>query len=707
MVVPYPSDFSVLFSCLQDLYEATAEIDDANPCISVTIRLLSLQNKGCVYVDEIYVFADPVDSADSESQEKPHENSSGSSLMAMFIPTLMQLSKTTGLNNLNALRKEKSLAQGDDLEATLASDSIIKAQVIGNTSITDPQEVKLKEVEGGWVGPSQPDAVSQNAKIESNPVAVPSQTAKMDSTCTVVPSKIAEMENNHSAVPFQLAKMECNHSSVPSQVGIPESKGGFSLGDNVERLLEQLVSRMDRIEEICLGFQEKMVVPMSSMEARLQRVEQQVDTLTKNLQNSALPSHCRILSPDASCIESDANSSDCPDYVVNRESEPDENHLHTEIPHVSPHRSDSGNITSLLPGLVVTAPEFPDGEDEEGNASGQETSSLKDKGKHTIDDALSSALANLLSSTSMDCPKYTKSLTVKAPEFVNEDDDDDDHGSNSEMAKNDSVGLAESGEFSHIQVLASSNTLENGEKINPDSNYKQSEETAQEAEEDEQLCIARGDQEEVHEKTNSLTELNPETSFIDNSEEDGNGKINGQKTDGLLDNQTPYCYSITKEGPTSGTEDTVVREVPRKAFHENILENVLGFSVGSSVVDFENPILDVKFISQKSPATDRFLEDLLQVDTQETNSSVDPSVKESNVDRSIEEQLKSNGDVSVEEQSNLISIDEEPANLVSDSHFAVDTGLCTSIPVNIDDDNLTLPEDHKRKRDQVIWSGSI
>lgn len=682
----------MLFSCLQDLYEATAEIDDTNPCISVTIRLLSLQNKGCVYVDEIYVFADPVDSVDSESQEKPHENSSGSSLMAMFIPTLMQLSKTTGLSNLNALKKEKSLVLGDDLQATPASDSIIKTQLIGNTSITDPQEVKLKEVKGSWVGPSQPDAVSQNAKIESNPVAVPSQTAKMDST--VVPSKIAEMENNHSAVPFQFAKIECNRSALPSQVGISESKGGFSLGGNVERVLEQLVSRMDRIEEICLGFQEKMVVPMSSMEARLQRVEQQLDTLTKNLQNSASPSHCRISSPDASCIVSDANTSDsCPDYIVTRESEPDEKHLHAEIPYVSPHRSDSGNITQLLPGLVVTAPEFPDGEDEEGNASEQETSSLKDKGKHTIDDALSSALANFLSSMSVNSPKYTKSLTVTAPEFSNEDDDDDDHGSNSEIAKNGSVRLAVSEEFSHIQVLASSNTLENGEKINPDSNYKPSEKIAQEAEEDDQLCIAKGDQEEVNVKTNSLAELNPETGFIDNSEEDDNGKINGQEGD-----------SITEEGQSSRTEHTVATEVPRKTFHENILEKVLGFSVGSSVVDFENPILDVKFISHTSPATERFLEDLLQVDTQETTSSIDPSVKESNVDLSVEEQLKSNGDVSVEQQSNLISIDGEPANLVSDSHFSVDKDVCSSIPVNIDSDNLPLSEDHKRKRDQVTWS---
>nr|KYP67932.1 hypothetical protein KK1_021547 [Cajanus cajan] len=608
----------------QDLYEATAEIDDANPCISVTLRLLSLQNKGCVYVDEIYVFADPVDSADTESQESHNENTSGSSLMAMFLPTLMQLSKTKGLSNLNALRKENQHVLGNDLEATHPSDSVIKTQLKGEATITDPQEVKLNEVQ------------------------------------------------------------ECNINSVPMQVAISESNPGDSLGGNVERVLEQLVSRMDRIEEICLGFQEKMVLPMNSIEARLQRVEQQLDTLTKKSQNSTLPSCSRIFAPDASCSDSDAISCDnCPDYAATKESESDEKHLHTEVRYVSAHISDSANTTQLLPGLVVTAPEFPDGleadkdeevdasgleadEDEEVDASGPETDSSKNKAKQSIDDALSSALANFLSSTPLNSPKYTKSLTVKAPEFLNEDADD--HESNSQIVKNDSVHLTDREEFGHIQVLASSNTsLENSEKINPDSNDKNSENTSQEAEEHDQFCSAEGDQDEATLKT---TEHSPKADVVDNFEEDKNGKING-------------------------TELTVASEVSRKT-HENIIENVLGFSLASSIVDFENPILDVKFISQRTPATESFLEDFL-VETQEA--------KESNGDFPV---LKSNGDLSVEEQSNLISIEDgELVNPTSDSHFAVDKDLCTSIaaePVNIEGDNLPVLEDHKRKRDQMSSS---
>ncbi|KAK7263879.1 hypothetical protein RJT34_31478 [Clitoria ternatea] len=688
----------------QDLHEATAEIDDADPCISVTLRLLSLQNKGCVYVDEIYVFADPVDSADSESR---NENTSGGSLMAMLLPTVMQLSKTAGLGHLSALRKEKQLDSEYGLGATHPSHPVVKTQLQGKGSIEYSQELKLNEVKESWVGPSHPDLPLQVAKMESNQAALPSLAAKADNTCSFVPSKITEMENNHRAAPFQIDKTECHHSAAPSQVMISESNHGNSLGGNVERALEQLVSRMDRIEEICLGFQEKMVMPMSSIETRLQRVEQQLDALTKKLQNSAVPSCSRISAPDASCIESDVNSSDnCLDPTITRESESDKKHLDAEVPYVSDDMSGSANTTQLLPGLVVTAPEFPDGEDEDVNASGQEIASSKDIGKRSIDDALSSALANLLSSsTTIECPKYTKSLTVKAPEFSNEDDDD--HGGNSEIVKNDLVYLPDNEEISDIQVLASPNiSVESGERVNTDSN---SEKTAQEAEKYGQFCRAEGDQDEVNIEANILAEDNPRAGFTDKSEDDKNGNINGQKSVGLssnisdiskelLDNQN----SCGQEGTSARTELTVATEVPRKTFHENIIENVLGFSLASSVVDFETPILDVKFISQRSPVTGHFLEDLL-VETQVTTSSSDLSVKESN-DLTSKEPLNSNADLPAEGKSNLISIEDgELVTPTSDSHFVADKDLCSSItaPVNIQGDNMPSPEDHKRKRDQI------
>ena len=664
-----------------------------NPCISVTLRLLSLQTKGCIYVDEIYVFGDPVDSADSESQESRNENSSSSSLMAMFLPTLMQLSKTSGLGHLNAVKKEKQSFPAGDLEETHPSDSVNKTQLKGKASITDPQEVKLKEVNGCWVAPSQPDAFSQVSKMDSDHTTVPSQADTVENTHSVVPSHAAKMDSNNSAVPLQVAPTESNHAD--------------SLGGNVERALEQLVSRMDRLEQICLGFQEKILMPMSSIEARLQRVEHQLDTLTKKLQNCG-PSCCVISAPDASCIESDAV-----DYAVTRESEPDKKDLHTEVLSVSTDDiSDSANTNQLLPGLVVTAPEFPD---EEDTASGQEMDSSFVEVKRSIDDALSSALANLLSTMSLESPKYTKSLSFKAPEFSSEDDDDQE--SNNEVEKNDSVHPTE--KIIHIQLLTSSNvSMESGEMVDGDSKDKQTEEeTAQEAEECGQFCSVEGDQEELSVTTSIVAEHNPRAGFSNNFEDEQNGKINVRKSDGLssdgryisnelLDNQTASGSGIAQEGPSAKTDDTVATEVPKKASHEDIIESVLGFSLASSAVDFETPLLDVKFISQRSPVTDSLLEALL-VDMLETNSR-DPSVKESSDDLPPKEQQKNNGVLSLEEQSNLVSVDDgEPVNPAGDSHVAVEKDHSTlmTVPVNAQGDNM--PEDHKRKHDQICNSSLI
>lgn len=635
-----------------------------SPCISVTLRLLSLQSKGCVCVDEIYVFGDPVD---SESLESHNENSSGSSLMAMFLP-LMQLSKTTGLN---AVRKEKQFVSEDDLKETPhPSGSVIENQLKGNDSITHPHEVELKEVKGGSVGPSKPETFSQAAKMESDPAAVPSQAAPMNIPCAVL-----------------------------SQVSI--NQGDF-LGGNVERALEKLMSRMDKIEEICLGFQEKMVMPMNSIEARLERVEQQLETLSKKWQNSAS-------APDASCIKSETTSGEnFLDCTVTEEIESDKKSLHTEVLNVSPRdMSDLEKTTQLLPGLVVTAPEFSEGEDEEDNASEQEMNLSEgedeednasepemnpsnDKPKQSIDDALSSALANFLSySLSSELPKYAKSLHVKAPEFSNEDDD---HESDNEIVKNDSVHPTDSKKFSHIQD-SSTNLLEKGEKLN-DYNDISSEKTTQEAEQYDFFCSAQGDQDDGY-VDSPLVEPSLRMDSKDKVEDNNDGKISGKESDFFLSNISNISNEVVDSLSPSGYR---AMEAPKNTFHENIIENVLGFSLASPVVDFEIPLLDVKFISQTSPITEGYLESLL-VETPET-SSRDPSVNVSSEDLFIKEQLKDNHDLSIEEHFNLISVDDgEPVNPASNTHVALVEDLCSSVtaPVNVGGD--TLAEDHKRKRE--------
>ncbi|KAK9068884.1 hypothetical protein SSX86_013000 [Deinandra increscens subsp. villosa] len=204
----------------QDFYEATAEINDSEPCMSLTIRLLSLQSKGCVYVDEVYVFADPVDSDDSENQTVNAETSSGSSLMTMLVPTLLGLTKSRSVqlhdqNSSNAVGKLIKT----EVEATTSTNSVNLAH--------QQDEMLRKPIE---------------AKAELTRSQLPASTPDKD--------KVRDLTTRNE----------------------------FSY-NKTEILLEQLVSRVSRIEDICMRFEENMLKPLNNMEARLQRVEQQVELL--------------------------------------------------------------------------------------------------------------------------------------------------------------------------------------------------------------------------------------------------------------------------------------------------------------------------------------------------------------------------------------------------------------------------------------------
>ncbi|KAM7509016.1 hypothetical protein LguiA_019469 [Lonicera macranthoides] len=180
----------------QDFYEATAEITDAEPCMSLTLRFLSIEGEGCVYVDEVYVFADPIESKDRSG------NSAGSSLIAMLLPTLVQLSKPITCWSQNKHTSNK-IEKTEYLEIT------------------------------------------ERAKV---PLLVSNIERKMD----------CGAQNNFL----------CSQS---------------------ERLMEQLIMKMSIIEDLCLRFEENMLKPINSIEARLQRVEQQLELLSKKSQDSRFP----------------------------------------------------------------------------------------------------------------------------------------------------------------------------------------------------------------------------------------------------------------------------------------------------------------------------------------------------------------------------------------------------------------------------------
>uniref|UniRef100_A0A2N9GQZ9 Uncharacterized protein n=1 Tax=Fagus sylvatica TaxID=28930 RepID=A0A2N9GQZ9_FAGSY len=584
----------------QELHEATAEINDASPCISLTLRLLSLQSQGCVYVDEVYVFADPVDSADSENQEGRMENSAGSSLMAMLVPTILQLSKTSE-RTTDTREKQKFPESGS--RTTDPTNFATKILQEGKSNLTDHQEVKLQEVNGANAGPAQ----------LQNPPQVPGS------------------ENKPDNLPYT----------------------------HLERAMDQLVSRVARIEDLCLRFEENMLKPINSIEARLQRVEQQLEVLTKKSENSELPSCSRICAPEFNSNESDSNSFyngggdslNCGSFVS------DKNGFSSDAISIP------SNDTQVLPSLVVTAPEFSNGDDEEENfASESVTHPLKDKPRQalSIDDALASALAGFVSSTSIHPPKYTQTLAVKAPEFSNDEDGNDDKNDSPrvqcEIPVDHSVSYYETDETECRKESTSSGTcLEAEGNVTSSLNDDYSEKTAEGAD---NKCWHCDGGEGDSKATGIDTIVAPaehdvaRTDSYQIVEEDGN-----EETENVSD--------TTQEGSVDSSEFAAATEIKKSG--SDILQKALEYSC-ASVLDFKIPVLDVKFASQENSYTP--LEALLV------------EMQESNVERPC---IKDTGDDStIGEQCDLILVEdgESSASAIND-HISLDTNYCNLMDVTL------------------------
>ncbi|KAK6928755.1 hypothetical protein RJ641_004960 [Dillenia turbinata] len=371
---------------MQNFYEATAEITDADPSTCLTLRLLSLQNKECVYVDEVYVFADPIDSDYPENPAEQKENSAGSSLMAMLVPTLMQFSKA-GIGRAQEKHAcnstEKQLFQENKIEETTGTKETNVLDKLG-------QEGKCEPANGLEVGWQQEDGSVVKSYQSEKLTRVPDTANKTDSDARV-----------------------------------------FSL-THIGRTLNQLVSRVARIEDFCLRFEENMLKPISGMETRLQQLEQQLEALTKKSESfrpppctgasSSEPFLCEL---ESSLCQDGIHHKNCVILEPNKIDLPSDK-LSVQLP--SDNVPVSVNATQLSPSLIVTAPEFPSADDKgEEEDSDQLNDCPEDEPKKSlsIDDALASALAGFLSSTSVQVPNYVEALAVKAPDFPNDDDTKD------------------------------------------------------------------------------------------------------------------------------------------------------------------------------------------------------------------------------------------------------------------------------------------
>ncbi|KAI3885859.1 hypothetical protein MKW92_020550 [Papaver armeniacum] len=239
----------------QEFYEATAEITDGEPCSSITLRLLSLQTQGCTHLGEIYIFGEPVDPDESENRVGgPLQNSTGSSLMAMLVPTLLQLSKSGS----TAQEKSTSDKKGSKVVDSLGTHNERVNPEEVQSSIPDGRERKFVE------------ASRRNSDLEQV-----ESSKQIPGT-----SRGSDFLNEEKDQPY----------------------------GRIEKILDHLVARVVRMENFCLRFEEKMLIPISSIDTRLERLEKQLEVLTVRSQFSEFNPGTRFRAPEFSDGESPLNS---------------------------------------------------------------------------------------------------------------------------------------------------------------------------------------------------------------------------------------------------------------------------------------------------------------------------------------------------------------------------------------------------------------
>jgi myosin heavy subunit len=264
-------------------YEATAEISDAEPCASLTLRFLSLQTKSSVHVEEIYIYADPIDesSATQDSSSSTTGYSNTSSLFAMLVPNLLQMSKSGLSSRIN--------------ERYFSSDRINNAHDVNDqtakldASVTEElskESVNLREEKNSY----QLQKESSSYQVEM-PVATDNTIPSLVQSHSRA-SPYQSHASDGSEADIRQTAQEATVNTDPVELGPTSDVEKMVTNESasrVEKILEQLVSKMEKIETYFMKFEEKMVGPISCIESRLERLENQFTLLTNDIQSLRVP----------------------------------------------------------------------------------------------------------------------------------------------------------------------------------------------------------------------------------------------------------------------------------------------------------------------------------------------------------------------------------------------------------------------------------
>ncbi|TKW35401.1 hypothetical protein SEVIR_2G369200v4 [Setaria viridis] len=380
-------------------YEATAEMTDVSPCVSLTIRLLSLQSKTSVHIEEICIFADPVESTNDNSVTGPG-NMGGSSLLAMLVPGLMQMPKSRNLKIDDSYFSDGSRTQLTQDRAMKESNPSVK--IMQETGLSSTDNYKPSGIESG-INSADSGIVSNEKRnqgdlqLKDHSLPLPVQTTESTQVPSVKDQRASDAD--HLVNPF------ANEKFTPHN-------------HNLERKMDILLTKVEKMELYCSRFEDSMIKPLSSIDARLQRLEEQFSSFSVEIQS--LRGSSAVRSASDSMSNTTNSQEEAHDYANDRTPAPITDRkpgLAVRAPDFSSDDSCCYNVTSenqfdfrgpnVVPRLLVKVPDF-----------------IAQPGGN-LHDGPSSPVSVYCAPSSEKERKISPGLVVKVPEFPDDDDDDD------------------------------------------------------------------------------------------------------------------------------------------------------------------------------------------------------------------------------------------------------------------------------------------
>jgi len=302
-----------------------------------------------VYIDEIYIYADPVETTSDDPVADPG-SMGGSSLLAMLVPSLMQISKSR-----ECKIDDKYFSDGlkDRLpEGCTSKDNTPCGNIAKEAGLYGANDTKFNLAGPPRSGTICDENDNQREFLlnDHKPPPFPIQTTE---NLPVTSAKDKTVSNT-----YQDASPVMNENVTPH--------------NRIEGMMDTLLSKMDKVELYCSRFEDKMLKPLGSIEARLQRLEQQFESFSAEIQ-SLRGSSARMSVPN---VMSDTTNSQ-------------------EKEHNDGNSGTPASVTDRQPGLVIKAPEF------------------------SLQDSCSSDVADE-NTVNLRVPNVMPRLLVKTPDFIYE-----------------------------------------------------------------------------------------------------------------------------------------------------------------------------------------------------------------------------------------------------------------------------------------------